>query len=381
MQFEEDFRKSWLAYNELVIQRHGTMHRVNEQPNASALVLNLTHLNIKSSLAALVEGDADAKEHPGVRLTFVIIKMLSAGFSSFQPDGNDAGKRKAGGRGGASASNAPKERYGRMVDDSVILHSYELLNKKGVRCKGGRSEQFVVLSPGMVISSKIFGNKMQNVFGKEPTTIDINAFQFAIVQLGTTSTSSVGPEGGNLLQIRSFTPLPQYSPSSMRLIPAGIMQSSVQAATQRKEAFLAGCMVPDAQKEHANMSMIRNSLSSTFSALDVGYIDPKNGAFAVSATGTIRFHVAEPITDVTPRIIEVKYDERDFGSADVQWISKLFNVAVLLKSARMLITIDGYRNNNLELEVPSLYLASLFCGTLAICVLTRVFMFWTGPVS
>ena len=347
MQFDDEFRKSWLASNEKAIQSHGTMHRANEMPGVSALVLNLTHISLKA-LAGLEPESAEAKEHAGVRVTFAILRILSPGFSAYQPDANENGKRK-GGRGGGSSG--PKERYGRMEGDSVALHSFELMNKKGVYSKGARSEEFVMLSPGMVISNIIFGNKMQQTFGKDCTAEEIPAFRLAVVQLGTSNITAKGAENGMLLQIRSFLPLMQYTPSSPRMVPPGLLQSSVQAATQQKDAFLAGCMVPEAQKQNANMSLIRVSISGMFNALDVGYIEMNHGTFAVSATGSIRFHVTSPIADVTPKIFDVMYDERDFGTADVQWISKLLNVAVLLKAVRLLVALDGYRNNSLEPEV------------------------------
>ena len=360
MQFPEEFRQSWLsAYNERV-QRNGTLHRTNEQPGVSALVLNLTNIDLKNVLdAAQVD---DGKDHPGVRVTFAILRILSPGFASFQADGHESGKRKAGGKG-SGASSAPKERYGRMQGDGmVVMHSYELLNKKGAFSKGWPSEKCIVLAPGMIISNRVFGNKLHAVFGKDHS--QVNAFQLAMVQLGTSSMSASGAESGNLLQIRSYAPLPPYSASSLRLVPLGIMSSSVQAAMQRKESFMSGCMVSEDQKENLDMSLIRGSLNSSVSVIDVGYIDSKNGAFSVSATGSIRFHVTEPIADITARVIEVKIDERDFGTNDIVWISKLLNVAVLLQSVRMLVSFDGYRNKDLEAEVSYSYpsIPPLFCS-------------------
>ena len=352
MQFGDDFRQTWLAQHELSMQRHATLHRVNEQPGATALVLNLTPINLRSAMESISTEQADASEHPGVRVTFAIIRMLSAGFSAFQPEAADPGKRKAGARGGA-ATNTPKERYGQMqADGSVMLYSYALSNKKGVYSKGERGEQFIVVAPGMVISSRVFGNKLTAVFGKDGTpTESIGAFQLALVQLGTVSMSSKSSTSGNLLQIRTFTPLAQYTPSSLRMVPLGVLQSSTQAANARREAFLAGCMVAEGLKENADMSMIRSSLTSTFHALDVGYIESKNGAFAVSASGGIRFHVMEPITDISVKCIEARYDPRDFGTTDAQWLAKLWNVAVMFKSLRMLVSIDEYKNKNLDVAV------------------------------
>ena len=49
----------------------------------------------------------------------------------------------------------PRARYGAMENGNVLLHSYELINKKGTYTKGSLSDSFICLSPGMIVSTKV----------------------------------------------------------------------------------------------------------------------------------------------------------------------------------------------------------------------------------
>ena len=94
----------------------------------------------------------------------------------------------------------------------------------------------------MVISTKVFGNKMATVFSGRA---DLAPFQLALVQFGTRSMSSTAVESGNMLDIKNLAPLPSYILSSPRLLPAGLLAPTVAAAGTRREAFLAGEAVPE----------------------------------------------------------------------------------------------------------------------------------------
>ena len=70
--------------------------------------------------------------------------MLAPGWSS-APSPEDANTK----RGKFSKpSSAPKEKYATLVDGHVMLHSYDLINKKGTYSKGSRADACVCLSPG-----------------------------------------------------------------------------------------------------------------------------------------------------------------------------------------------------------------------------------------
>jgi hypothetical protein len=83
----------------------------------------------------------------------------------------------------------------------------------------------------MVISTKVFGNKMATVFGGRA---DLAPFQLALVQFGTRSMSSTAVESGNMLDIKNLAPLPSYILSSPRLLPAGLLVSTAYPTTARQ---------------------------------------------------------------------------------------------------------------------------------------------------
>ena len=143
-----NFQTTWETEQQRVQQRNGTLSHMDERTGPTALVLNLVHLPLASTVAALEAGSAEAaKEHPGVRVTVVLLRMLSAGFSSVQTDGGGEGGKR-GMKGGPPQRPGLRPRYGSMENGSVLLHSYELINKKGTYTKGGLSDSFICLSPG-----------------------------------------------------------------------------------------------------------------------------------------------------------------------------------------------------------------------------------------
>ena len=120
-------QETWLLEQEHLNARHGSLAAPDERPNPTALVLNLSAIPVASTLAAIEAAGDSGKDHTGVRATFVVLRMLSPGWSS-APSAEDG----AGGKRGrfSKPSSAPKEKYGTMVDGHVLLHSYDLLNKK-----------------------------------------------------------------------------------------------------------------------------------------------------------------------------------------------------------------------------------------------------------
>ena len=152
------FKNTWELEQQYRHQRNGALSHMDEKAGPTALVLNLSQLPIASALSTIEAGGADAaKEHPGVRVSMVILRMLSAGFSSVQGDATEgAGKRGGGGKNNAKTSSfAARPRYGTMENGSVLLHSYELINKKGTYSKGGLSDTFICLSPGKLYTSNM----------------------------------------------------------------------------------------------------------------------------------------------------------------------------------------------------------------------------------
>ena len=100
----------------------------------------------------------------------------------------------------------------------------------------------------MVISTKVFGNRMSAAFGKGCAS-DIAAFQLAVVQFGTRSMSSTAVESGNMLDIKTMCPLTEGTLDAPRLLPAGLLCRTMAEASARREAFLAGAEVCETKRE------------------------------------------------------------------------------------------------------------------------------------
>ena len=128
----------------------------------------------------------------------------------------------------------------------------------------------------MVISTKVFGNRMSAAFGKGCAS-DIASFQvrnrfpksyaphavscgcrmtacimggqLAVVQFGTRSMSSTAVESGNMLDIKTMCPLTEGTLDAPRLLPAGLLCRTMAEASARREAFLAGAEVCETKRE------------------------------------------------------------------------------------------------------------------------------------
>ena len=272
------FEQRWLGHQELKSQTHGTMGRLDEQANTTALVLTLTPTPVSSVLSGIADMADDAiKSHPGVHLTFVILKILSPGWSSVPIEGDAGNKRKAGAKG-AFPARVYGEKYASMLlGEHAKIHSYELVNKKGAKGKGDKSEDFVCFSPGMVISGKIFGDKIATVFGKNNGG-DLLPFQLATVQFTTKSLGSTAVDTGHMLDIKGITALPHISLRSLRILPPPpFFATTVQGNIVKRDNFLAGLMLPEEYRTGLNQNMIKAALPTMYSVVDAGYLHPKQG--------------------------------------------------------------------------------------------------------
>ena len=274
------FEQRWLGHQELKSQTHGTMGRLEEQPNTTALVLTLTPTPVSSVLSGIADMADDAiKSHTGVHLTFVILKILSPGWSSVPIEGDVGNKRKAG----AKTARVYGEKYASMLlEKHAKIHSYELINKKSAKGKGDKSEEFVCFSPGMVISGKIFGDKIATVLGKNNGG-DLLPFQLATVQFTTKSLGSTAVDTGHMLDIKGITALPHLSLSSLRILPPPpFFATTVQGNIVKRDNFLAGLMLPEEYRTGLNQNMIKAALPTLYAVVDAGYLHPKQGHILMS---------------------------------------------------------------------------------------------------
>lgn len=148
-QKSEGIVNAWLSATEALNQRQGAPPTVPDQPGPLLLVLNLTHLNVKSLLNDVKGASEETlKTHKGIRANVAIVKVLSPGFSSVPTDADAAPAAKKGGKFQGRASVESKEKLSTMSGEYLHMHSYELVNKKGVYTRCGRTPTYAKVSPG-----------------------------------------------------------------------------------------------------------------------------------------------------------------------------------------------------------------------------------------
>lgn len=372
---DEELQKGWLAATQYFDAKHGGLPLVDEPANTLILGLLLHPIVIKDlhQIHELPDKEREdaLKTHSGVRTTFLATKILHAGWSSTQVEndtGAGAGKRKGfgggkgGGDGGGGGGNAQqkRERFAtlqHLKDDiqGVFLHSYELMNIKGSYTRGSRSEEFVMLEPGMVLGGKIFGNKVLSVFKDEINrgTTELGVFQMALIQVGLKNISSKSAQSGLLMEVKSIVGLPKVSLNGMLCqMDTNIISSSLEGYNQKREAFLSGerAVKEEDDEVPANLHMeyIANNLVNNMQIIDTGFINEKSGIFAVTADNKVKFHVSQNISDITAKGFNIVVDPRNFGTSCTEWIAKFLNVATLLNSVKLIAIIDQYRLKNIQ---------------------------------
>lgn len=193
-------------------------------------------------------GDNDTR---CVRVSFLILKVLNAGWSSVMPadagGGAAASKQKGGKRGGGygggysgGARGAPKEKFARILRNAnggntehVMIHSFGLVNKGKMVNRGERTDEYLVLSPGMVLTLRVWGEKIQKVFSQQHT--DVAAFDLATLQVSTKSHGCKSQDA--LLDLRTFATVPGLSAAAHQLVRPSLLASSIEEACVRRTHF------------------------------------------------------------------------------------------------------------------------------------------------
>ena len=349
----KDIIQSWQSSHEVISAKYGTLPSVKEPPNAIALVLNLQHIEVKSTLEKLQGATPDEiKACKPLRGTFVIVKMLYSGFTYIDNDNEKDSKFSKN----KAANKGAKEKLGQMDGDNVLLHTYKIESKKGVYRPSKRMEECVALSPGMVINAMFWGEKIITVFKEQKQ--DLLPFQFGVVQMYIKSNSSNASESGRMLEFKSFVSLDAsiYSPSSFKLLKTdNLLGTSVQGAEVIRDRILDGSLISEQNKKHVNQTLIKGALSTTVNILSVTP-NPSHGAIAMAADGKIKFFLHQPIGDVKGYAINLSFDRLahhcpEDGSND-EWMAKLLNVCMMIGAVEILVVIDAYKNKDImESEV------------------------------
>jgi len=416
---------SWLSIEQFQQQKKNQFPRITEQGGPLALAVNLSYIPVKNLTETFQNNPEEAKSHPGTRTTFYVVKFLYAGWSSVATSsssgaassgtsGSEANfKRPNPGGGGGSANNSAGSKYQQRQQqnnnnqevkeklssfyekDHVLLYSFDLVNQRGSYVRNGKSQECCVLSPGMIMTSKVWGNKFEKTF-KEQTT-DINVFDVVLVQFGMHSIGSSAKENGMMLEIKSYNHLSCLTPSSFMFLAPKMLPSSMQECTLLRNRFADGshvsaavpssktCAGLDCQGEDGQemavdtllgekeeitscslikglyQDMIKGNISS--SCFFMRMIPTQaNGIFSIGPDDVMKFFIHQPLADLPAATgtLAVHFNAADFihnyakaleqkpdlekSSNFREWVVKLFNVLVLMEAVEMLVVVDTYKS-------------------------------------
>jgi hypothetical protein len=392
------FINGWQSVEQsLQQQKRNQLPRLPEQAGPVALVLNLSRIPVAETWDLLGSATEDVKKnHPGVRTTFLILQMMHPGWSSVSAsDGKEPINNNSKGGGGKQKSE-PKDKLSSAYGDHVLMHSFALLNQRGTYTRGARSKECFALSPGMIMSTKVWGNKFALAFKEQ--TADMEVFDMGFVQFGLKSITSTSMTSGMMLEVKTIRKISdEVNPSAFRLLKSTIVPTSLQESAIMKSRFADGSHLtshqplkttmmmitsssassavssPTTKEDGADESlvvepplaavtaekpeglcqdMIKGNISSTVSLVRATP-SPAHGVFAYGADDRLRFHLNDSIADLPcVETLLVKFDEAVFfglgggdgGEADKkEWVAKMMNVAVTMRAMEMFIAVDTYK--------------------------------------
>ena len=347
------FVNTWQSMEQAVQQRLGQMPKVAEQAGPMALVLNLSRIPVEDTVSALEKNPDEAKNHPGVRTTFVILRLLHPGWSSVSAtaDKDSSIPKSKAGAAKAPSTAAPevKEKLSSSFGEHVLMHSYDLVNQRGIYTRCGRSTEYLALSPGMVISTKVWGSKFMSTFKEQKS--DVQVFDMVLVQFSLKSLQSSAMAGGMMLEIKAFNSMPGINAGAARLLKSPAVPMSLQEAAVTRSRFADGSHISANNPENELpagllQDMLKGNLSTTVSLIRT-VPSQAQGVFALGADDKMRFHINDPISDLPcTETLMVHYDPAIFAAGkDKDWVAKLFNVAVILKAIELFVVVDTYKSN------------------------------------
>jgi hypothetical protein len=335
---------------------------VKEPPNALILCVNLQNLPLADTVEWVRHASEDEiKAHKGLRCGFFVAHILYPGFTYVSAETHKGG---AGGAGGDKAA-LRGERLAIWDDEAlrkaILLFGYKGAqqsekpnDKQGARyVKTKRYDECASVGKGMVISASIWANKLQNSIKKPspPPYHNLAPFQLCLVQLGIKSVMS-NSEKGMMLDIKHVTPVEApYSLSMCDLVSNDLPPHSLQESAEFRTRFLEGALVTSEQhRKHLNQDLIKGNFSTTMHLLALSP-EPRHGAIAVAADGKLKLFQQQPMGDVSATTIELSYNAEIHGvspneDASVEWLAKLFNIAMMLGALELLVIVDEYRMRN-----------------------------------
>ena len=339
---------AWQASEQSAQKRMHTMPKCLEAANPTIVVLNLGKIAVGANSAALTTANVEEiKSHKGVRVTFLVLKTLSPGWTWVGATGSEKDLQSQGKKGAARAP-APvavvKDKLNAMVGEHLQMHSYDLTNVRGTFVKSARSSDCAAISPGMVISLMVWGKGFLNAF-KLQNGADLQPFDICTIQLGIKSMQAPALENGNMLEIKSYSKIcgESLGLGSSRLL-ANALGASLQECAVMRSRFVEGLHCGEI--EGLNQAIIKGNVSTTVSVVKIA-LDRGHGTFAIGADDIFRFHVAQSLADLPCNTMAVQHETLAFG-ASKDWVCKLFNVLALTGGMELLVIMDSYQTSKTE---------------------------------
>lgn len=298
---------------------------------AKVLCVALQPVNMPKEEVAAVAG----KEQQGVRFTGLVVRS-EAGWTSIQ---SDTKQEKGDGGKKQRQQSTPSQKLCQQVGDIVLMHSYDLKNKAGVYTKTKRSDHYAAIMPGMVLTFRVWGDKLAEVC--KNMTGDIALFDSVEIELSMKSLTSTSEN--MKLELKRFIPCSsaQGILNSSKVLP--MLPSSLEESQSLQRRFASKEGLPEDLLENMQQDMIKGHISQTVHLLSARLTDA-NGLFAVQADGAIKFHVQRsPVPELAVVSMHVKYDKHFFGSAPVDWVAKILNAGLKMQCVQGLLLVDTYR--------------------------------------
>ena len=321
-----------------------------EMANPTLLVLNLSKVPV-ASVSTVIEngGPEEAKNNKGVRVTFLVLKVITPGWTWVGDSPVvEAKDKKRAGAGVAAPKSESKDKLNAMMGENLLMHSYDTSNIRGVYVKSGRSEECLCITPGMVLSMMVWGRGLLSVF-KEQKGEDLYPFDISVAQLSIKSVGCKGMETGNMLDVKSYSKSsnPALNLLGIRLMPSAIAKSLQESAVMRSRYLDGTHITPeDTTAMNINHAWLKGSISATVSIVKVA---AGQGTFAIGPDDVLRFHVTQTLGDLPCAQMTIKCDTSAYGG-DLLWVCKLFNVLALAGAMELIVIMDSYKASKMESE-------------------------------
>lgn len=354
----KSFWQAWQAAEESLPLQY-QVPRLQEQCGPTALVVMLTPVNVTGALELALIEDAEKKKRP-TRISFCVLRMLHAGWSSVPTAAEAALQAKGGGKGGGGGKGATTDRLSEIyAGEHVLAHSYNL-NKRGGYSKGARSSECVALSPGMVFTLNVWAKNVAAVFKEQKENVD--PFEIGVVQFSMRSLDSEKVE--EMIEVRTFQTLSSVSQYARAYIDGVVLPFSLARLTLPKnlaeaETFRArfseGGHLPNAQElvdtKGLKQSWLRGNLSQTLSLVQV---ELTSGSFGLGADNMVRYYPSNAVLFLQTLFsqqgappcgnIEVVVHLPETHAKNKAWTVDLLNVAILFQTVQLYAIVDTYQS-------------------------------------